>query len=166
MTNDRECFMPLTAAVRHFMRQGEQSVDRFNGRQATMYLGLQFEELAEKVAALMGGALTISDRERYRPLHDMLVKFANEFKAGLHEGDLLRCDHNELLDADFDLAWVSIAALYSESIAAQHAIAHGAFTNLDKFRNGVVKDANGKIQKPADWRKPDFEPYTDKSIRA
>jgi predicted HAD superfamily Cof-like phosphohydrolase len=90
---------------------------------------------------------------------------AADFKKGLHTGNILRANHTDLIDADFDLAWVSIGALISVSPEPERAIAHGTFTNLDKFRDGkCVKDANGKIQKPADWRAPDFSPYIDTRV--
>lgn len=46
------------------------------------------------------------------------------------------------------------------------AIAHGTFTNLDKFVDGkAIKDSNGKVQKRPGWQGPDFEPYTDSTPR-
>ncbi len=154
----------LTEAVFRFMKEANQTVNRFNARQACLYTGLQLEELGEKVEVIMGGCLTLEQKEHLQTLHEVLKKFAKEFRDGMHEGDMLRCDHAELIDADFDTAWVSIGALMSTSAQPIAAIAHGSFTNLDKFRNGCIKDANGKVQKPADWQPPDFEPFIDKSI--
>lgn len=164
--NARKSYLPLVGAVREFMRIGNQTTKNYNARQACLYTGLQFEELAEKVLVIADGCVTPDSRDHMRELHAVLKQAAKEFKAGLHEGDLLRCTHKDLIDADFDLAWVSIGALFSESVDAEGAIAHGTFTNHDKFRGGVAtKDVQGKIQKPADWQRPDFEPYTDKFIR-
>jgi hypothetical protein len=168
--NDSDTFrkrtsVPLHQAVALFMTQADQSVNRFNARQACLYTGLQLEELGEKIEVIIGGCVTDAQRQHLAPLHSMLRHFAKEFRNGLHEGDMLRCNHAELIDADFDTAWVSLGALMSTSTNALGAIAHGSFTNLDKFRNGCVKDANGKVQKPADWQAPDFEPFTDKSVK-
>ena len=157
--------MSLTQAVALFMTKADQSVNRFNARQACLYTGLQLEELGEKIEAIMRGCVTEAQREHLGVLHSTLRLFAKEFRNGMHEGDMLRCNHAELIDADFDSAWVSLGALFSTSTNALGAIGHGSFTNLDKFRNGCVKDANGKVQKPVDWQAPDFEPFTDKSVK-
>lgn len=163
---ERKCYMPIDGAVQAFMRIGEQSVKGFNARQACLYTGLQLEEMAEKIEAIMGGCVTAESAMGLRHLIETLKTHAKVFKEGMREGDILRSTHKDLLDADFDLAWVSIGAMFSTSIDAIGAIEHGNYTNLDKFRGGkCVKDANGKIQKPADWQSPDFEPFTDKFIR-
>lgn len=156
--------LQLTEAVAQFMRQGGQSIGRFNARQACLYTGLQLEELGEKIDVIRGGCVTEIQRNNLETLRNVLMRFSDEFRKGLHEGNMLRCNHAELIDADFDTAWVSIGALMSTSTQPIAAISHGSFTNLDKFRNGCIKDANGKVQKPADWQPPDFEPFIDKSI--
>lgn len=158
-------------AVLRFMSIGGQTTGKFNARQACLYTGLQLEALAEKIAEIQGGCVTPEARDHLTPLIDMLVDYGNEFKRGLHEGDILRANHGKLIDADFDLAWVSIGALASTSVAPHGAIAHGAFTNLDKFvenANGdltALKDANGKIQKRMNWQPPDFDSFVDMSPR-
>jgi predicted HAD superfamily Cof-like phosphohydrolase len=164
---ERESNLPLMRAVARFMTIAGQSTKGFNARQSCLYTGLQLEEMAEKIEEIMKGTITASQREHFFALHDLLVKFADEFKKGLHEGAVLRADHAQLIDADFDLAWVSVASLFSESTNADGAVAHGTFTNLDKFRDGVVlKDpATGKVKKPADWQAPNFVPYTDPSVQ-
>lgn len=162
---DREHFDSLQRDVQDFMTKGGQTTSKFNARQACLYMGLQLEEMAEKVAVLMDGTLTASQREHLQVLHITLDKFAREFKAGMHEGDFLRADHAELIDADFDTAWVSIGALLSTALFPMDAIAHGTYTNLDKFRDGCIKDANGKIKKPEGWQEPDFRPYVDPTPR-
>lgn len=162
---DRQTHFTLTEAVFRFMKEADQSVNRFNARQACLYTGLQLEELGEKIEAIQEGCLTGEQRDSLQILINVLKNFAKDFRDGRHEGDMLRCNHAQLIDADFDTAWVSIGALMSSSTQPIAAIAHGSFTNLDKFRNGCIKDANGKVQKPADWQPPDFEPFTDKSVK-
>ena len=164
-TENRESDVELVDAVHGFMQLGGQTTGRMDAGQACLYTGLQLEELAEKIAAISKGCLT---RDAAAPL-EALVMLLNlhslNFKQGRHTGDILRATHVDLIDADFDLAWVSIAALISVSPEPERAIAHGTFTNLDKFRDGkCVKDANGKIQKPADWKRPDFTPYIDTRV--
>jgi predicted HAD superfamily Cof-like phosphohydrolase len=161
----REYFDALQDSVTNFMHQAGQRLGRFDAGQVSLYTGLQMEELAEKVEAITEGALTPSVRNELETLSRLLHVYGNEFKKGRHVGAILRSDHCKLIDADFDLAWVSIGALNSTSPDPSGAIAHGTYTNLDKFRNGCIKDANGKVQKPADWQPPNFEPYTDKLVR-
>lgn len=144
------------------MRIAGQTTGRFNARQACLYTGLVLEEVGEMVEVIIGGTLTESQRHHLFPLANILRHFAKEFRDGMHEGDLLRCNHAELLDAQFDTAWVAIGALMSTSAYPENCIAHGVFTNLDKFRDGKCeRDANGKVKKPADWQAPDFGLYTD-----
>lgn len=161
-TSQRESAMNLVTAVRTFMRLGDQSTSRFNAPQACLYTGLELEEMGEKIAAIAEGAVTESARMRLLDFADVLKQWSEEFKRGDHHGSLLRATHSKLIDADFDIAWVAVGALMSTAAKPESAIAHGTFTNLDKFRDGqVLKDANGKIRKPADWREPDFTPYID-----
>lgn len=162
MNQERESDIPLVDAVHGFMQIAGQTVDRFNGRQACLYTGLVLEEVGEMIDVIIGGTLNEQQRQHFHPLTNILRQFAKEFRDGLHEGSVLRCSHDELIDAQFDTAWVAIGALKSTSAASDHAIAHGTYTNLDKFRDGkCLRDANGKVQKPADWRRPDFAPYVD-----
>lgn len=167
MSNEnRESVVELFDAVHGFMQIAGQTTGHFNARQACLYTGLQLEEMAEKIEAVMNGTITRQQRDHLFALVYTLQKYAKEFKEGMHEGDLLRATHADLIDADFDLAWVSIAGVISTARHPDAAIAHGTFTNLDKFRGGkALKDANGKVMKPADWQRPDFEPYTDKTPR-
>lgn len=171
LRNDkREDFTDLIESVPEFMDLGGQTTYRFNARQACLYTGLQCEELAEKIEAIMEGTITPAQRDHLGVLSNTLRMFSKEFKQGLHEGDILRANHADLIDADFDLAWVSVAAVYSTSIAGHLAIAHGTHTNLAKFPviNGervCIKDENGKIKKPEGWQPPDFTPYVDPTPR-
>ena len=161
-TETRESTVELVDAVHGFMQLGGQTTGKMNAEQACLYTGLQLEELAEKIEAISKGCLTEGESRSLRYLARTLNDYASEFKKGIHTGDILRANHADLIDADFDLAWVSIGALISVSPEPERAIAHGTFTNLDKFRDGkCVKDANGKIQKPADWQAPDFSAYVD-----
>lgn len=165
-TYERISYEPLVPSVEKFMQIAGQTTNRMNAQQAGLYTGLQLEELGEKLSVIRSGCLTAYQKQQFNELISLLDQFSNEFKAGLHSGAILRSDHAELIDADFDLAWVSIGALMSSSPLPNHAIAHGTFTNLDKFRGGVCnKDANGKVQKPADWKKPNFEQFVDLTCR-
>lgn len=163
----RVTMMPFIDAIAHFQARCGQSTAGFNPQQVSLYTGLQLEELGEQMAVIAGGCVMHSERMRLLDLADLLKKWSNEFKEGRHTGDLMRCNHADLIDGQFDLAWVAAAALNSTSIDPVGAIAHGSYTNLDKVREGVpvMKDGNGKVQKPANWKAPNFEPYTDPAFR-
>ncbi len=162
MSDDRISEVPLVDAVDGFMRLAGQTTGKFDARQACLYTGLVLEEVGEMIDVIMGGTLTEQQRTHLFPLSYALHHFAKEFREGKHEGDVLRCNHADLIDAQFDAAWVSIGALMSTAIHPDEAIGHGTFTNLDKFRDGKCeRDENGKVKKPADWRGPDFERYVD-----
>lgn len=166
MSENRLSNLPLVEAVTQFMAQcGQRTTNNFDPRLACLYTGLQLEELAEKIEVIAGGTVSSTERLPLAHLRDLLVLFANRFKSGHHMGDILRCNHADYLDADFDLAWVSVGSAHAASADVHKAFEHGTFTNMDKLRDGCVKDENGKLVKPADWQKPDFEPYTDKMIR-
>lgn len=159
---DRISEVPLVDAVDGFMRLAGQTTGKLNARQACLYTGLVLEEVAEMIDVIRGGCLTPAQREHLYQLHCDLQDASRQFKAGLHEGDILRCNQADLIDAQFDTAWVSIGALMSTAVNPDEAIAHGTFTNLDKFRDGKCeRDVNGKVKKPFDWRGPDFSPYVD-----
>lgn len=148
------------AAVRSFMEKGGQSVDRFDARQATLYTGLQCEELAEKLLVIAGGALSSAGRGELLKAVEMLNDMSERFKAGLHLGDVMRCDHAAMLDADIDQAWVSLGAAFSVSHDTPGAFAEVAKANHAKFPNGVpLRNGQGKIIKPEGWRGPDLERF-------
>lgn len=150
----------LPQAVRDFMRAGEQTVDGFNATQATLYTGLQLEEMAEKLQAISTGCLTAAERTYLTDFASALMELSGEFKSGRHRGDIMRADREKLLDADIDLAWVSVGAAYSTSSNTSGAMGEVVRSNLDKVPGGVCrKDATGKIIKPFGWKGPNLSPF-------
>lgn len=150
----------LQQAVREFMTAGGMKTDEFDAGRACLYTGLQLEEAAEKLEAVSTGCVDAMVRDRLLFSARLLRQQSLEFKQGKHRGDILRADREALLDADIDLAWVSLGAAYSTSCNTAGAIAEVARANLDKFPGGVVtKDANGKISKPTGWRGPDLSGF-------
>ena len=164
--NTRMSFTPLLDAVIGFMQIGGQSTGRFNPQQAALYMGLQLEELAEKVQVLRDSAVEMVDRNALDILYYSLCRHAEQFKAGRFMGCFTRADHDKLIDADFDSAWVSLGALVSTTPLPEEAVAHGTYTNLAKFPGGKAeRDENGKIKKPAGWTPPDFTRFVDPAFR-
>jgi predicted HAD superfamily Cof-like phosphohydrolase len=151
----------LLVSVAAFMAGAGCTMEGFNVRQSALYTGLQLEEMAEKIAALARGATTGSvGGWLCLKLHDDMVRIANRFKNGDFD-DLVRgADPTELLDANIDLAWVSLGAAFSEGADVAGACNEVARANLDKFVNGVaLRDSNGKIMKPEGWCPPDMHAF-------
>lgn len=160
--DDRISEVPLVDAVDGFMRLAGQTTGKLNARQACLYTGLVLEEVGEMIDVIMGGCLTPAQTASLMALSTTLKLHSASFRSGLHEGDILRCNQADLIDAQFDTAWVAIGGLMSTAVNPDQAIGHGTFTNLDKFRDGKCeRDANGKVKKPFDWLGPDFTPYVD-----
>jgi predicted HAD superfamily Cof-like phosphohydrolase len=151
--------MSLETNVIRFMHAGDQSTDHFNVRQSAFYLGMQLEELAEKMKHIAG------DDQQCLDLSTVLDQFGEAFKRGTYDGHLARAtaeQRAEFIDADFDLAWVSIASLASQGVPVPEVIAEGSYSNLVKIGpdGKCVKDKlTGKILKPAGWKPPNFRQF-------
>jgi predicted HAD superfamily Cof-like phosphohydrolase len=160
MINDAKINPNLLTIIGAFMRIGGQTTDALNPQQATLYVGLVLEEVAEMIETIAGGSVTQQDCAHLLGHADQIKLLSGEFKKGLHMGDLLRCDREELLDAFIDTAWVAVGAAYSVSHNTAGAVAEVGRANLSKYPNGqVLRDENGKIMKPPHWRGPDLSPF-------
>lgn len=130
-------------------------------RQVAFYIGMQLEEMAEKLEAL-GMARLASG----------LSAHADLFKRGANDdavrGALLAGKAEALLDADMDLLWVTIGAAYAQGADAQGAYAEVAEANWAKFPNGVVTrhPETGKVLKPEGWQAPNLTQYLHPSFTA
>lgn len=135
-----------------FMKACGQTTDEINLKQLSLYIGLQLEEMAEKLHAIFGPN-GVSDR-----LDALSLDFKRDnFSMTLQslKPDQLR----EMVDADFDIAWVTLCATLSTGADCNAAWAEGARSNLAKIGpdGEVIKDPQtGKVQKPAGWTPPDF----------
>lgn len=141
------------ADVRRFTEAVGCTTKEFNVRQTALYIGLQLEEMAEKLEAC--GWPTGSG------LVDRMRSTSMQFKAGIFDSDVKTADREALLDADIDLAWVTIGSALSQGADVEGAAAEVTRANLDKISpdGSVVKDGNGKVRKPEGWRGPDIAPY-------
>ena len=173
--SDNETFV---ADVRRFTESVGCTTDRFNARQTALYIGLQLEEMAEKLEACFQSdtAITIAMR-----------KVGDMFKAGEYDHRVEAANLAAMLDADIDLAWVTIGSALSQGADVLGAMREVARANLAKLvvcdecggsgfivdatdetcdchgcgcRGLVaVKDANGKVKKPEGWTAPDITPF-------
>ena len=168
----RETFV---ADVRRFTEAVGCTTDRFNVRQTALYIGLQLEEMAEKLEAIFPPNVGTMDTAQIRTL-------SSAFKQGALDIYVANGDRAAMLDADIDLAWVTIGSALSQGADVLGAMREVARANLDKLvecddqhlgmdrplqdcpKCGgrlayAIKDANGKVMKPAGWRGPDITPF-------
>jgi len=150
MSHTTETFV---ADVRRFTEAVGCTTDRFNVRQTALYIGLQLEEMAEKLEAV---GISASDS-----IVEGLCSLSWEFKNGIFDDEVADGDREAMLDADIDLAWVTIGSALSQGADVLGAMREVARANLDKIGpdGSVIKDENGKVKKPAGWRGPDNSPF-------
>lgn len=160
MPSDTPIAVRLFERVRNFMQVGGQTVDQFNVQQTGLYIGLICEELAETISVVADAAVTQTERVRMHTVAALLQQFSMEFREGAHRGDILRCDHAELLDGFIDLAVVSVGAISSFSPDGSAATAAVLDANDAKYLGGVAqRTPDGKIKKPEGWRAADLTPF-------
>lgn len=145
------------------------TTDQFNARQTALYIGLQLEEMAEKLDAVQkaGGGVFKYAKHDLEDLIRNLHAVSGKFKQGEFDHEVGQADRHDMLDADIDLAWVTIGSALSQGADVLGAAKEVARSNLSKVSGGVVKkDANGKVMKPAGWTPPDLKPFvcSDKSL--
>lgn len=82
-----------------------------------------------------------------------------EFRDAISDQDKV-----EQLDACFDLIWVTIGYMHSMGWNCKLAWKEGADSNFSKidYKTGkVLKRADGKVLKPADWMPPNFRKFVN-----
>lgn len=127
-----------------------------DARQSAFYLGMQLEEMAEKLAAVMGEDNWLASHMR---------EAGEEFKRGAHDADVRAVmdnsgDVKDMLDADIDILWVTIGAARAQGANVPLAAGLVAQANWAKFPGGVIErhPVTGKVVKPAGWVAPDLAP--------
>lgn len=137
-----------------------------NVRQTSFYLGMQVEELAEKLTLVFGSTSLITKMEG----------LGAALKAGTDDvdeyvGEVLSShgDAKEFLDADADLLWVTIgaaAAAGSDLYGAYNdGVAHANWAK--KFPDGTFHrdPVTGKVLKPEGWVAADLTPFVHPTLR-
>lgn len=156
-------FMDFVEKVREF-NQIAGTIEQLDARKVALYTALQLEELSEKIHAFTK-AEKAAGVEPANGLGKLLVALewhSRRFKAGEFDGlvDVAVKDDDireEILDADIDVAVVSIGGAISIGADVQGACHEVADNNLTKFPliNGVrtvLKDENGKVMKPEEYK--------------
>lgn len=149
---------------RWFVVAGQQPNEpTYDPKQVCFYLGMQLEELTEKLALVAGEEAVVD-----------LKAIADEFKKAPPElvtviDDRLRSDARiaaEFLDGDCDLLWVTLGGMRALGADSRHAYGLVTLANWEKFPNGeVLRDANGKVVKPKGWLPADLTPALPAVLR-
>jgi predicted HAD superfamily Cof-like phosphohydrolase len=87
---------------------------------------------------------------------------ASDFKSGVYDDPVSDADQVQLLDADVDLAWVSIGGSKSMGADFDGAAAEVYRSNMSKTdpeTGKMGRDANGKILKHPRYSPPDLTPF-------
>src|SRR5687768_9284359 len=128
--------------------------ERFNVKNVSLYMGLVLEETAEMLVSLgVEADDDISDLLERMDTVSHLFK-CNEFEESISSF----INRKEFLDGAVDVAVVGLGAAISVGADVEGACHEVADSNLSKYEivNGeyvVIKDENGKIQKPASFRR-------------
>lgn len=141
--------------------------EKFDDHQAALHMGLQLEELAEKLKAVTAGC-----DEEWMKLHawrlyeliQVMDGIATEFKKGNYDNVIASGDRHEMLDADIDVCVVSLGSMMTCGAQVVEACLAVSGANLAKrFEDGTFhKDVNAKIMKPQGWKPADLTPYVGK----
>lgn len=129
----------------------------FDERKVALYIGLQLEEMAEKIAS-------IPDQANLGNLRVALEYHSRLFKGGRYDDAVKNIDRVEALDADIDLAVVALGGATSLGADVNGACHEVMDSNLSKFPivDGVrvaLKDENGKVKKADCYRPPQLEQF-------
>lgn len=143
--------------IRTFNTLAGNTDDQFNIRQAAMYMGLQCEELAEKLRSLSQATNSYYLRNLSIDLDDL----GDGFKTGDHDAEFTRVDRHAIMDDDIDLFVVTVGSLLSQGVDIHGATGEVNRANMAKvWPDGTMhRDANGKIVKPEGWTAPDLTPF-------
>lgn len=119
----------IIKAVRQFTEAVGCTTDRYNVRQTALYIGLQLEEMKEKLESLGFNNVRHSGGF-YTDLMAALHKASREFKEGDMDVAVEEADRAALLDADIDLAWVTLGSAFSQGADVEGAAGEVARAKL------------------------------------
>jgi len=134
----------------------------FNANRVGFYTGMQLEEMAEKIVSIAAGYPDGKEQNELLMFAAVLDSNATAFKAGRHTDAVHDGNRHGMLDADIDVAVVTIGSMIYSTPRFREAITAVLLANASKCPGGVAKhDRNGKVQKPKDWLPPDLWLYVD-----
>lgn len=142
--------------VLRFNRAAGRTEHAWNSRAIGLHLGLQMEELAEKLDAILK-AVPAADLQWLRAHLD---SYGTSFKRGDYDHQIEWADREDFLDADIDIAVVTIGSMQAQGAQVQAACAEVNRANLAKLVGGkALMNENNKIIKPEGWTPPDLTPF-------
>lgn len=145
---------PIRKTCDWFVAAGQQpAVPVTNPQQMSLYTGLMAEELAEKLALILG-----PDNSLVKDLEGAADRFK---KADAATKDAVlaafKTAPQKFIDADMDMIWVSVGATRATGSNPVQAYGLVGKANWAKFPGGkATLDSNGKVVKPADWQEADL----------
>lgn len=134
----------------------------FNARMVALYVGLQLEEMAEKIEAIP------NPRNELGFLRVALEYHSRLFKSGKFDDLVESMSHEqrvEALDADIDLAVVALGGACALGAEVEMAANEVMSSNLSKCiedEDGnpyMAKDENGKVIKSKNYFAPNLKNY-------
>lgn len=151
-----------------FAIAGQMTPLEFNYRQAKFYIGLQLEEMAEKLALIYG-----PNNQFVRDMEYQADKFKSIHTTSLDIEVIaaIQKSPQDFLDADMDLIWVTIGAATAQGADVPGAWSEVDGANWEKFIHTpgggykCIKDENGKIKKPEGWQAPNHSEYIHHSLK-
>jgi predicted HAD superfamily Cof-like phosphohydrolase len=157
----------ISRTIDWFIKAGQMAANQKpDPRQTAFYLGMQVEELAEKLTA--SGVFT--RLAKGNQLEGLLTALAAELKTGgmddVVKAAFIHGRAVDMLDADMDLIWVSIGAAAAQGADPVGAYAAVTDANWAKFPGGVVTKhpVTGKVIKPEGWTPPNLTPHLHSSL--
>lgn len=150
--------------IQDFMNAADAATDKFDPRMVALYTGLQLEELTEKLAAIEAapGVFPKDSLSRLRHVVHVMTLLGDEFKKGTYDDPVKNADQVQMLDADVDVAWVSIGGSKSMGADFDGAAAEVYRSNMSKTDPDTGKmgrDQNGKITKHPRYSPPNLVPF-------
>lgn len=134
----------------------------FDARKVALYVGLQLEEMAEKIESIP------NPRNELGKLCTALEYHATLFKSGKFDALVEQMTHEqrvEALDADIDLAVVALGgacALGAEVEMAANEVMGSNMSKCVEDENGnmtLLKDENGKVVKSKNYFAPNLKHF-------
>jgi predicted HAD superfamily Cof-like phosphohydrolase len=156
---------PVALTRNWFMATGQMPLEaKPDTRQIAFYMGMQCEELAEKLAAVFGGGSAITND---------LAMMGSALKKGRLDQNVADAINStetakDLLDGDVDLLWVTVGAAQAAGADLFGAWGEVAEANWAKrFPDGTFHrdPATGKVLKPEGWAAPDLSMYVHPDLR-
>lgn len=142
--------------------------EEFNPRMVAFHIGMQLEELAEKLDAVLAGAKTDAAKIHCWQVEHMkkeMDALGHAFKEGQFDLQVENGDRHGYLDADVDIQVVTLGGMMTAGNDIIGAMSEVNRANLDKkFPDGTfhLHSVTGKVQKPDGWKAPDLTPYVVK----